>query len=134
VLIEKDPFNEKSVSYEIGNTKTFWSFISASPNPKHAITYLSEDRGGTIFMIGGDDMWGYDITLFNYFGEIEIILEPERSFVIDNVIQPFKDIIYISILLKKTPLILNDIQIAHLYNEKYNEIKSLNNSKALIII
>ncbi len=49
-------------------------------------------------MIGGDDMWGYDITLFNYFGEIEIILEPERSFVIDNVIQPVKDIIYISIL------------------------------------
>ena len=107
VRIEKDPFNEKSVPYEIGNTKTFWSFISTYPNPKQAINFMSMDRGGTIFTIGGD-VWGYDISLFNYFRETEIILEPERSFVIDNVIPPVKDIIYVSILLIKTPLILHD--------------------------
>ncbi len=94
---KNDPFNEKSVPYEIGNKKTFWSFISAYPDPKQVINFLPMERGGTIFTIGGD-VWGYNITLFNYFGEIEIILEPERSFVIDNVIPPVKDIIYASIL------------------------------------
>ena len=105
--IEKDPFNEKSVPYEIGNTKTFWSFISTYPNPKQAINFMSKDRGGTIFTIGGD-VWGYDISLFNYFRETEIILEPERSFVIDNVIPPVKDIINVKCLLINTPLFLHD--------------------------
>ena len=107
VSIEKDPFNEKSVPYKIGNKKTFWGFISASPDPKQALTYSSMDKGGTIFTLGGD-VWGYDISLFNYFKETEILLEPERSFVVDNVIPPVKDIINVKCLLINTPLILHD--------------------------
>jgi hypothetical protein len=107
VSIEKDPFNEKSVPFKIGNTKTFWSFISASPDEKQALNFISMDKGGTIFTLGGD-VWGYDISLFNYFKETEILLEPERSFVIDNVIPPVKDIINVKCLLINTPLILHD--------------------------
>ena len=42
---------------------------------------------GTIFSLGGD-IWGYNITLFNRFGEEEILLEPERKYKVDNVIPP----------------------------------------------
>ena len=30
-------------------------------------------------------MWGYDITLFNVYGEKEILLEPEKQYVVQNV-------------------------------------------------
>lgn len=38
---------------------------------------------GTIFSLIGD-LWGYDITLFNICGENEILLEPERKFILRN--------------------------------------------------
>ena len=43
--------------------------------------FLKEEKkikSGTIFSLGGD-IWGYDITLFNYFKEEEILLEPEKN-------------------------------------------------------
>ena len=45
------------------------------------------NKFGTIFTLAGK-VWGYDITLFNYFNEKEILIEPERKFKIDEIIPP----------------------------------------------
>ena len=113
VSLSKDPFNENLVPYIVGNKKTFWGFISVSANPKttyNSLKYEEKMKEGTIFSLGGD-IWGYDIGLFNYFGEKEIILEPERTFIIDNVLPPFNEIIHITCVFLKSPLILNNIRI-----------------------
>ncbi len=52
-------------------------------------------KSGTIFTLTGD-VWGYDITLFNYYKEEEILLEPETKFIVDSVLPPVNDIIYIT--------------------------------------
>ena len=109
VSIAKDPFNDKLVPYIIGNKKTFWGFTSTSSNPKTTYNFLKEEekiKVGTLFILGGD-IWGYDITLFNYFGEEEILLEPEKKFIIDNVLPPLNEVINVSCTLLETPLILD---------------------------
>ena len=86
VKLEKDPKNPKYVPYKNGNKKVFWAFTSTSDNEEIAEHFL--DNGtGTIYKIVGDDLWGYDITLFNVFGEEEILLEPERKYLIKEVKQ-----------------------------------------------
>jgi surface protein len=98
------------VPYIAGNKKTFWEFTSTSSNPKMTYNFLKEEekiKTGTIFSIGGH-IWGYDIELFNYFGEKEILLEPERKFIIDNVLPPQNEIINVTCIILKTPLILSN--------------------------
>lgn len=84
VKLEKDPNNSKYVPYEIGNTKMFWPFTSTSENEKDTEDFLGNGVG-TKYKIEGDDLWGYDISLFNVCEENEILLEPERKFVIEEV-------------------------------------------------
>ena len=81
-----DPFNKKSIPYIEGNTKTFWSFTSTSTSIKTSYRFLKRktNKSGTIFTLFGD-IWGYDISLFNVFNEEEILLEPERKFIVDQV-------------------------------------------------
>lgn len=50
---------------------------------------------------------GYDITLFNLYGEEEILLEPERKFVIEQVYPPFNDIIHVRCNMIKSNMVLN---------------------------
>ena len=110
VGLTADPFNEKYVPYIVGNTKTFWGFISTSFNAKTTYNFLRREekiKKGTIFVLGGD-IWGYDISLFNYFGEKEILLEPERKFVVDNILPPLNEITHIHCKLLKTPLVLDN--------------------------
>ena len=76
-----DPLNKALVPYIKGNIKTFWGFTSTSPNARMTYNFLGEKnnfKSGTIFTLTGD-VWGYDITLFNYFEEEEILLKPERK-------------------------------------------------------
>ena len=59
--------------------------------------FLKEEginKSGTIFTLAGK-IWGYDISLFNYYNEKEILIEPERKFKIDEVMPPINDIIHI---------------------------------------
>ena len=42
---------------------------------------MSVIKSGTIFRLEGD-IWGYDITLFSKYDEKEILLEPERKFIV----------------------------------------------------
>jgi len=110
VSLSKDPFNEKLVPYITGNQKTFWGFTSTSPNPKMCYNFLGNKetiKEGTLFTLGGD-VWGYDIELFNFFGEREILLEPERKFIVDNALPPLNEIINITCTILKSPLVLNN--------------------------
>jgi hypothetical protein len=84
VKLENDPNNNSYVPYKKGNTKTFWTFTSTSDNEKVAENFL-QDGTGTKYKINGEDLWGYDITLFNVNKEKEILLEPEKKYTIENV-------------------------------------------------
>ena len=96
VSLTKDPKNDKLIPYVKGNQKTFWGFTSTSPNSEMTINFLGKKeqmKTGTIFTLIGD-VWGYDIKLFNYYNEEEILLEPETKFIVDNVFPPVNDIIH----------------------------------------
>ena len=133
VKLSPDPFNDKFIPYIIGNQKTFWGFTSTSSNVKMTYNFLKEEqtiKTGTIFVLGGY-IWGYDITLFNYFNEKEILLEPERKFKIDNILPPINGIITINCNILKTPLILDDNNISEkIYNKlNINNYNENNNNK-----
>jgi hypothetical protein len=112
VSISTDPNNEKFVPYYAGNTKTFRGFTSTSPDPDPKMTnsFLKKEeqiKAGTIFSLGGD-IWGYDIKLFNYFKENEILLEPERKFIVLDTVTLANDNIHVICSIYKTPLILDN--------------------------
>ena len=124
-----DPFDNKSIPYIVGNKKTFWSFTSTSVNLATCINFLetkSEIKSGTIFTLYGD-VWGYDITLFNYFNEEEILLEPEREFLVEQIYPPINEVIHIRCKVEKSPLVLsNDSYQNDNYNNKnINIIQSI---------
>ena len=103
--------------YQINITKTFWGFTSTSQEQQTSFNFLNNKGGtqkiktGTIFRLEGDNLWGYDIQLFNYFNEKEIILEPERKYIVDDIMSENDiDIAYIHCEMKKTPLILENIK------------------------
>jgi hypothetical protein len=141
VGLSDDPFNKKYVPYKVGNIKTFWGFTSTSPNIKTTYNFLKKEvkiRSGTIFVLGGD-IWGYDITLFNYFGEEEILLEPERKYVIDLVLPPINEIININCKMLKTPLPLDTNNLGNnsydnIQEKKNNENNSIQNNENRTII
>ena len=111
VEINNNIFKPKLIPYMMGNKKTFWSFTSTSPDVMTTYNFLKNEeknKSGTIFTLTGK-VWGYDITLFNYYGENEIILEPERKFIVDEVLPPVNDIIHIKSDIQDTPLILLNI-------------------------
>ena len=97
----------KETPYISGNTITYWGFISASLELKNNYLILTKEKINTIFELGGD-VWGYDLELFNYYNEKEILIEPERTIIIDKIIE--NNITKINCTIVKTPLILNDIK------------------------
>ena len=84
VKLEKDENNIKYIPFVKGNEKIFWPFTSTSDDEKIAESFL-ENGTGTKFILEGDNLWGYDITLFNVYGEKEILLEPERKYIIEDI-------------------------------------------------
>ena len=129
VKLDKDSFNDKLVPYKIGEKKTFWGFTSTSINPKTTYNFLKDEKdfkSGTIFSLEGD-IWGYDIELFNYFYEKEILLEPERKFIVKNVLPPINEIINITCQILESPLILLDNEIDQ-NNIIIDEIDDKNNN------
>ena len=116
--------------YLKGNIKTFWGFTSTSYLPKLTYKFLNGEentKAGTIFTLGGD-VWGYDIGLFNYYHEKEILLEPERKYIIDNFLPPINRIINITCTVLKTNIVLNEIEsLSNKISE--NKIEEENDSK-----
>ena len=133
VKINYDMYNPKSVPFIPGKIKTFWPFTSTSPNAKSTYDFLqktnnSSNKSGTIFTLTGN-IWGYDITLLNYFGENEILLEPERKFLVNEVLPPINGIIHIRCNIQETPLVLTDIINNNVNNNSQNIQNPLNNLK-----
>ena len=111
INLEKDIYNDKLVSYQKGNTKIFWGFTSTSPSFQLSLNFLKNNNygRGTIFYLGGY-LWGYDITLFNYYNETEILLEPERKFIIKDIKINYDDIIYCYCdMLESEPILGNNL-------------------------
>ena len=65
-------------------------------------------KSGTVFILTGD-IWGYNISLFNYYMENEILLEPERKIYIEHVQPEINNIINITCKVVDNPLILNGV-------------------------
>ena len=105
----EDKLRPKLVPYITNNNnKTFWAFTSTShildtnflgKNPDNPQMNI-----GTIFTLVGK-VWGYDIFLFNYYGEKEILLEPERKYTVEEVMREVNDIIRVRCILKDSPII-----------------------------
>lgn len=113
-----DPFNKKYVPYELGNEKTFWAFTSTSLNCKSSYVFLGTNNSnvnynykiGTVFSLTGK-IWEYDINIFScYPKEEEILLEPERKYIIKEIYPELNDILIIRGEFKDTPIVLNDLK------------------------
>ena len=119
VKLNYDSFNKNFVPYLKGNEKTFWGFTSTSPDVQTSYNFLN--KGGTIFSLAGEN-WGYDIQIFNLFGEEEILLEPERKLIIEESLPEVNGIIFVRAIIKKTPLVLEDLFENKEINEDINKI------------
>ena len=125
VNLKFNPMDRNTLPYQTGNIKTFWGFSSASTDINNTFNFLKGDKdkkSGTIFSLT-EDVWGYDISLFNYYGEEEILIEPERMFIVDEVIPTINDLIFIRCKIQNTPIILLDVN----YDNNYN-INNLDNN------
>ena len=118
--------------YKIGIIKTFYAFTSTSTNPILSYKFLEKEneiKTGTIFSLGGD-IWGYDISLFSFFNEKEILLEPERQFKIYKILPELNGVIHIDGTYIDTPIPLDEEStenpLKKLYYMKKNYIDSLN--------
>ena len=104
----EDKLRPKLVSYITNNNKTFWAFTSTSPLLNKDFLGKNPDNPeiniGTVFTLVGK-VWGYDIFLFNYYGEEEILLEPERKNTVEEVMTEVNDIIRVRCILKDSPTI-----------------------------
>ena len=111
VELNYNSFNKSKIPYLRGLTKIFWAFSSASNNPEKSYNFLGTQENnkiGTIFTLTGD-VWGYDIKLFNVFDEDEILIEPERKFMIKESIPPVNNIIHVRCKILETPIVLEKI-------------------------
>ena len=122
VKLNYDSFNKSFVPYLKGNEKTFWGFTSTSPDIKTSYNFLG--KGGTIFSLAGD-IWGYDIQIFNVFGEKEILLEPERELIIEESLPEVNGIIYVRCIIKSTPLVLEDLIENQSVNKLIKDVKDV---------
>ena len=123
-----DQFNKNYVPYVLGNEKTFWAFTSTSLNSKTSYKFLGksnsndEFKTGTVFSLSGN-IWGYDITVLSYYPkEEEILLEPERKYIIKEIYPELNDIIIIRGEFKDTSIVLKDMHLTNelIYNSKYD--------------
>ena len=135
VNLSEDNKNNDTVPYKIGNKKTFWGFNSTSKDPKTTYSFLKNKetmKTGTIFSLSGD-VWGYDIEPFNYFHEKEILLKPERKFIISNVLPPINDITNITCNILDTNLILSDNILESNLNSNYTKEDENKNMEDYVI-
>lgn len=120
VKVSKDENNPQYIPYIKGNEKIFWGFTSTARVPNYSFLSGENIKSGTLFRLTGkDEMWGYDIGVFNKFEKDEIILEPETKFFIEEALPVLNGIIQITCKIIKTPLILGFI----------NQIKKIDKTK-----
>lgn len=100
--------------YKVGKKVVFHGFSSTSVNMATVKAFLASsvdpERGGcssgTLFVI--EDAWGYDIQPYSMFPEEkEILLEPERCFVVNSVIEAETTVVNLKMI--DTPPILTQV-------------------------
>lgn len=112
-------------NYIEGKLKYFWGFTSTSTNKECSLNFLKKQidfKSGTYFSLSGN-LWGYDITLFNYYKENEILLEPERQYKILEIDPEINEIIKIRCEIIESPLVIEDI----IKSNKMIQNKPINN-------
>ena len=113
-----------------GDKISFLGFISTATEKRTAMLFLGKS-GGTFFKYKGK-IWGYDITLFSYFQEKEIILEPERVFIIEKI-NSTGDVTNIECKMEETALILENIKDESDKDKKIKKLeKELTEAKNMI--
>ena len=117
-------FLSTNSSYIEGNKKTFWGFTSTTKNLERARQFLGVENNkkvGTIFYLTGD-IWGYDIFLFNVYRENEVILEPERKYIIEKVTNPSNDngVTYVQCKIENSKVVLEDLNSC--INDSYTKL------------
>ena len=63
--------------YAEGLTVTWWSLTSTSSSMSPTSAFVENADASTLFVIGGKELWGYDIQQFSLYDEHEVLLEPE---------------------------------------------------------
>ena len=98
--------------YRKENIVMWGSLSSTSPDMEATKAFLAKGSKsgkaeGTLFII--DDGWGYDIQPYSLFpDEVEILLEPERQFKVNSVIQA-EGITFINLQMLDTPLAIPEV-------------------------
>ena len=99
VNIDEDHYHE-------GNMITWMAFSSTSLDMNTSKDFLAQNldkTAGTLFVI--ENGWGYDIQPYSLFpDEAEILLEPERQFMVKSVV-PSTDLTVINLQMLDTPLV-----------------------------
>lgn len=107
----KGKINFDESNYRMGNVITWPTLSSTSPDMNETKKMLAKGSStgkatGTLFIIEGG--WGYNIQPYSLFpNEAEIIIEPERQFKVNSVIQA--DLTVISLQMLDTPLSLPEV-------------------------
>ena len=97
--------------YKEGSTIVWRGLSSTSPDMNATKGFLAKGSAdgsvrGTLFVI--DDGWGYDVQPYSLFpDEAEILLEPERRFRVESVIE--SDLTAIKLRALDTPLLLPEV-------------------------
>lgn len=111
--------------YVIGKNVTWWGFTSTTANFSAINDFIKEKKASTIFNIGGDGLWGYDIKAFSQFQkEEEVLLEPEAKVCVNGIastrgsltisvtFQPFDHLVLEDIIpVKKIPALPPKLQV-----------------------
>ena len=108
--IEEDNSNNNFLPYKPGITKTFWGFTSINLNQNIEYRERKDDNSkeGTLFIIDGDT-WGYNISLFDYYGKEKYLLEPEIEYKFNNILSNNNYIMVVSCTIVKSPTIFENI-------------------------
>lgn len=127
----KKRIKEEINGYHSGGINIFFSFTSTTMNQRTSNDFLNRVNGdnnksGTIFVLEGD-IWGYNITIFNYFGEVEILLEPETKFIV-NYIYPVNDLTFINCKVIESHNVLPEIENTVYDYIQNNNISNPNNN------
>ena len=113
VATEASRDNPNYIPYKVKNEKTFWAFTSTSLEINESIKEFLGDKKddskeGTKLTIHGD-ITGYDISAFSSFDdEREVLLEPERRFIVESVCE-INNVIDITCNMIKTLLVLEKL-------------------------
>ena len=71
--------------YAKGRTVTWWGFTSTTTDLEATQKFINGIPASTLFNIGGEDLWGYNIKAFSPFlSEEEILLEPEAKIIVNG--------------------------------------------------